>query len=249
MSPSEETARPETENGAPAERKRGSRKGVAAHAGPVAPVADPVTMDAEWQREFFKRYRVEQARVPRRFAGKTLQNFKGTDRTRKDLVEAAQLFVQGFNFERGDFQGLLMEGPVGCGKSHLAVAILREVVGKGYSGLYYNSPDLLRDIRATFNDQGGATEDDLIDEVTEVDLLVLDDLGAEKISDFVLDRFYLIINKRYEGCKPLIVTTNLTQHELSNRLGDRVVSRLAEMCQVFGPFPNEDYRRRQLGNG
>ena len=139
-----------------------------------------------------------------------------------------------------------MIGPVGCGKSHLAVAILREIIAKGYSGLYYNSPDLLRDIRATFDEGRDVTEEDLLDEVTTTDLLVFDDVGAERSTEFVLDRFYLIINKRYEACKPVIVTTNLDHEELEERLGTRILSRLLEMCNLFGPFPEEDWRRKNL---
>ena len=74
----------------------------------------------------------------------------------------------------------------------------------------------------------------------------MDDLGAEKVSEFVQDRFYLIINQRYEGCKPMIVTTNLSENELRNRLGDRIISRFFEMCDVVKTFPPEDYRRGNL---
>lgn len=203
---------------------------------------------ADWQKNFFIRHRLATARIPRRFWNKTLDNFRARDVMRRRLVQDAQRFIGGFNFEKEFPQGLRMIGPVGCGKSHLAAAILSEVVGKGYSGLFYNSPDLLRDIRATFNNEG-LTEDDLLEEITMVDLLVLDDVGAEKISDFVLDRFYLIVNKRYEECKPMIVTTNLDEETLRNRLGERTVSRLIEMCQEFGPFPEEDFRRKMMASG
>jgi DNA replication protein DnaC len=201
----------------------------------------------EWQREFFVQHRLSSARIPRRFAGKTLDNFRGKDVMRRRLLAEAREFVHKFSFKDHFPSGLLMIGPVGSGKSHLAASILREVVAKGYSGLFYNSPDLLRDIRATFNNEpGGISEDELLEEITMVDLLVLDDVGAEKISEFVLDRFYLIVNKRYEECKPLIVTTNLDEETLRNRLGERVVSRLYEMCSPFPPFPEEDFRRKMM---
>ncbi|MBI1784367.1 ATP-binding protein, partial [Candidatus Sumerlaeota bacterium] len=132
------------------------------------------------------------------------------------------------------------------GKTHLAVAILCEIIRKGYSGLYYNSPDLLRDIRATFDENSSGNEDELLQEITEVDLLVFDDLGAEKVSDFVLDRFYLIVNKRYEGCKPIIVTSNYDEEILRARFGDRILSRLDEMCARFDRFPKQDFRRLSL---
>lgn len=208
--------------------------------------------DAAMQTEFLLQRRLEKARISARFAGKTLENFSARDKQRKMLVHSAQAYISGFNMkkEAGAYavypKGLLMTGPVGCGKSHLATAILRGVVEKGYTGLYYNSPDLLRDIRATFEPTSDLTEDDLLEEVTTVDLLVFDDVGAENATGFVLDRFYLIINERYEGCKPIIVTTNLDLSAMENRLGQRIVSRMLEMCEVFGPFPEEDWRRRNL---
>lgn len=203
-------------------------------------------LDVDWQREFFMQQRLKSAQIPRRFWNKTFQNFTAKDSLRRRIVDLCQRFCQSFNFEKEFPRGLLMIGQVGCGKSHLAVSILREAIGKGYSGLYYNSPGLLREIRATFSGESGVTEDDLFDEINEVDLLVLDDLGAENVSGFVLDRLYLIINKRYEGCKPIIITTNLELEELRNRMGDRIVSRLIEMCHAVDTFPREDYRRRHL---
>jgi DNA replication protein DnaC len=209
------------------------------------PVAAQVT-DPGWQADFFTRRRLEIAHIPRRFAGKSLDNFSARDKIRKQLVHSARAYISGFTFKMEYPKGLLMSGAVGCGKSHLAVAILSEVIAKGYSGLYYNSPDLMRDIRATFDNSSELTEDTLLEEVTTTDLLVFDDVGAENSTPFVLDRFYLIINERYEGCKPVIFTTNLDLDPLENRLGKRIVSRLLEMCETFGPFPEEDWRRRNM---
>ena len=207
------------------------------------PVNDPV-----WQAEFFTRQRQAAARIPARFASKTLDNYQCPvkDKWRKLLVHSARAYISGFTFKTEYPKGLLMSGPVGSGKSHLAVAILKEVIAKGYTGLYYNSPDLMRDIRATFDRGAETREDDLLEEVTTTDLLVFDDVGAERMSDFVMDRFYLIINERYEGCKPVLITTNLDEAEMESRLGKRIVSRVHEMCETFGPFPDEDWRRKKM---
>lgn len=215
------------------------------------PVPEPIPIhDPDWQTDFFARKRLERARIPQRFTNKSLDNYNCTGRDfgkqRKMLVHSARAYISGFNFKTEYPKGLLMTGPVGCGKSHLAVSILRGVIAKGYSGLYYNSPDLMRDIRATFDKESEVTEDDLIEEVTTTDLLVFDDVGAENMTEFVKDRFYLIINERYEGCKPVIITTNLDLEAMENRLGKRIVSRVLEMCELFGPFPDEDWRRRAM---
>jgi DNA replication protein DnaC len=216
-----------------------------AEGGELPPEPIPIH-DPAWQTEFFIRQRLASARIPARFAGKTLENYAAKDKIRKMLVHSAQAYISQFNFNKDYPKGLLMSGGVGCGKSHLAVAILKGVIAKGYSGLYYNSPDLMRDIRATFDKDSEVREDDLLEEVTTTDLLVFDDVGAENVTGFVLDRFYLIINERYEGCKPVIITTNLDEPTLENRLGKRIVSRLYEMCERFGPFPDEDWRRKRM---
>lgn len=228
---------------------------IAAPSSAARPPADPPdpAMDLEWQRQFFRERRLESARIPRRFWKKTLENFEtripGTNRVdplRRSLVEIARDFVRRFGSgAEGDYpKGLLFTGITGCGKSHLASAILRAVVLEGHTGLYYNSPDLLMDIRSTFEADSRIHESELLDMVDEVDLLVLDDLGAEKVTDFVLDRFYLVVNRRYEGCKPILVTSNHAPDELAARLGERVVSRLFEMCTPISDFPREDFRRR-----
>ena len=95
------------------------------------------------------------------------------------------------------------------------------------------------------NEQSDETEADLFDEAREVDLLVLDDLGAEKTSEYVTDRLYVLINGRYEYDKATLVTTNRSLKELQQQVGPRIVSRLCEMCVPI-EFPPEDYRMRHL---
>ena len=212
--------------------------------------------DPDWQKGFLTRRRLEKARIPQRFLNKSLDNFAHRDKTRKELRQQARAYTSGFHADiehprakglpRGFPKGLFMSGAVGCGKTHLAVAILKGVIAKGYTGLFYNSPDLLRDIRATFQPTSDLTEDDLLEVVTKTDLLVFDDVGTENVTGFVLDRFYLIINERYQGCKPLIITTNLDLETLEARLGQPIVSRILEMSETFGPFPGEDWRRRSM---
>jgi DNA replication protein DnaC len=209
---------------------------------------ETVTAEQErWKAEFLERARLDQARIPVKFAGKDFDNFE-TKRNakRKETVEAAKSYVNAFNFRNGAPRGLILKGTIGCGKTHVAVAILQAVIRKGYTGLYYNMVDLLSDIRATYSDSSPLDEHELLDDVNEPDLLVLDDLGAEKTSGFVNDRLYLIVNRRYECCKPMLITTNLSLAELEEKLEGRTVSRLCEMCELVETFPAEDYRKSHM---
>ncbi|GIX45634.1 MAG: AAA family ATPase [Candidatus Hydrogenedentota bacterium] len=187
------------------------------------------------------------ARIPPRFLNKSLDNFQAVTAEHKHIVTFAKQFLKTFRSVAPDqpAKGLLLMGREGCGKTHIAVAILREIIRKGYSGLYWNVPELFLELRRTMNEQSDETEADLFDEAREVDLLVLDDLGAEKTSEYVTDRLYVLINGRYEYDKATLVTTNRSLKELQQQVGPRIVSRLCEMCVPI-EFPPEDYRMRHL---
>jgi DNA replication protein DnaC len=111
----------------------------------------------------------------------------------------------------------------------------------------YSVPRLLADIRRTFDDGSPMNQTELIDRLGEVDLLHLDDLGAEQSSTWVLEQLYSIVNARYEAEKAIVMTTNLTDPEqLSEQVGARTVSRLEEMCTVI-PVGGADLRRQTFG--
>ena len=115
----------------------------------------------------------------------------------------------------------------------------------GYTGLYWNVPELFLELRRLMSDDVDKTEADLFDEAAEADLLVLDDLGAERVSDYVVDRLYVLINGRYENDTATIITTNRTVEELRAQIGARIASRICEMC-VQMEFPQGDYRLMNL---
>jgi DNA replication protein DnaC len=186
---------------------------------------------------------MEQARVPLPYLSKKLTAFEQTSQVRKNLVSAAERYIKNFTVGQSASRGLMFSGSVGCGKTHLAVAILRGVIERGFTGLYWNVPDLFRAIRSTFGEHPEQTESELLAEMTGVDLLVLDDLGAERANEFVGERLYMIVNRRYEAGMPMIVTTNFTDADLSARLGDRILSRFAEICPGRVMFPTDDFRR------
>ncbi|MFW6256197.1 MAG: ATP-binding protein, partial [Candidatus Sumerlaeota bacterium] len=208
---------------------------------------EPKPLPKGWQSDFSQRARMQRARIPKRFQNKTFDSFRTEKSTqRKNLVKMAKMYVDMF-CKNEDFQkGLILQGAVGCGKTHLAVAILETIIDRGYSGLYYNMPDLLMDIRRTYDDNSDLSEAELLADLVGPDLLVLDDLGAEKTAGWVNDRLYLIVNRRYEECKPILVTTNLAMDELIDKLGERTVSRLCEASDYCDTFPKQDYRRMHM---
>ncbi|MCC5876023.1 MAG: ATP-binding protein [Candidatus Sumerlaeia bacterium] len=200
--------------------------------------------------------RARGARIPPRFSRKDFENYSidapqggkssaASAKARKEILAVAEAYARGFNTD--EREGFILRGPTGCGKTHIAVAILKAVIRRGYTGVYFNFTDLLSRIRDSYQEDGTETEGALLNIVDSCDLLVLDDVGAERASEFVRDRLYLIINRRYENARPIIITTNLDDDEMRERVGERTASRLCEMCAIpFPPFPAQDYRRAMM---
>jgi len=160
----------------------------------------------------------------------------------------------------GEKAGLLFVGPVGIGKTHLACAALRELVLAGHSGLFYSYADLLTEIRNSFNDNGGLkyftdpdgnrweTESQILNHVINVEVLLLDELGKVKASEWVLDKIREIIGGRYAKKHTTLITTNYSLDQkkpkdilLQEKIGEDMVSRLREMCHVV-EMEGSDYR-------
>ncbi|QNB46838.1 hypothetical protein BR63_11270 [Thermanaerosceptrum fracticalcis] len=124
--------------------------------------------------------------------------------------------------------GILLYGSVGTGKTHLAVGILKTAFHRGLTGVLVKVPDLLEEIRRGYNGEYSPLEG----KVRNIFLVILDDLGAEKVTDWVREKLYSIIDHRYENEKPLIITTNCPPSELTERIGVRTADRLREMCKI-----------------
>jgi DNA replication protein DnaC len=149
-------------------------------------------------------------------------------------VEAIRTYVGelGENLRVG--RGIWLMGDVGTGKTTLAMLVSRMALEAGNSVAIYSLPRLLSRIRRTYDAEAGEQSYlDFFERLTSVDLLHLDDLGAEKSSDWVLEQLYAIVNQRYESQRSIIVTTNLQEPELREQIGERTVSRLAEICDQY----------------
>jgi len=197
---------------------------------------------------------VMSARVPPRYARCDLDTFVLYPNEKlAAAVERARRFAETFPAVE---RGLCLIGPPGIGKTHMAAAILRRVVvDKGVRGLFYDVRDLLRVIRSTYNPVVRTAEMDVLRPVMDAELLVLDDLGAEKPSEWVEETMNLIVNTRYNERRPTIFTTNYLDtadeadlDSLKVRVGFRLHSRLHEMCE-FLEYDGGDYRMLPVNGG
>jgi DNA replication protein DnaC len=124
--------------------------------------------------------------------------------------------------------------------------ISKAALDAGRSVAIYSMPRLLADIRSTFDDRSERSYAELFERLTSVDLLHIDDLGAEKSSEWVLEQVYAIINERWQEERSIVVTTNLDDDALRSQIGFRTISRLEDMCgENVIPIFGKD--RRQTG--
>jgi DNA replication protein DnaC len=208
------------------------------------------------------------ARIPRRYEHCTLESFesgyRGADKSLKAARLMVQRFVEGYPVET-DGKGLLLTGDIGVGKTHVAVGLLKElIIQRGVSGLFYDYRELLKEVQNSYNREVAATELGILRPVFEAEVLVLDELGAAKPTDWVWDTVAQILNSRYNERRTTIITTNyanaaglmtsaaqtqespakraMRDETLGDRIGERMLSRLQEMCVVV-EMRGKDFRQ------
>jgi DNA replication protein DnaC len=187
-------------------------------------------------------------------------------------MKQAKFLTQGFvrDYPAAAEKGLLLMGPSGVGKTHLAVAALKELIRRGHGGLFCDYRELLKEIQGSYNAASDSTEMSILEPIRNVEVLVLDDLGATKPSDWVRDIVGIVLNARYNENRTTLITTNYVDNPVSEgepsrlpggrmipasredtleqRIGSRMRSRLYEMCrtvEVVAP----DFRREKTQAG
>ena len=198
------------------------------------------------------RARLEAAGIPERYRDCTLENFSDNTLSLTNARRAARDFVDAYPAPEA---GLLLVGPAGRGKTHLACAILSELVmTKGATGLYVDFSDLLMKIQTSFRPDADASKESVLTPYADAEILVLDELGASKPHAWVLDVLYSLLNARYNRKKITIATSNFEdeldgageREKLEDRIGYRLRSRLYEMCLLV-PLRGSDFRKDVLG--
>ncbi|MFT3864750.1 MAG: ATP-binding protein [Solirubrobacterales bacterium] len=186
--------------------------------------------------------------IPRRFQGVSFDRPPISDMAREFQARAAVDAVRAYLDKLGENlaagRGVWLFGDPGTGKTTLGMLVSKQALEQKHTVAIYSLPKLLARIRQSY-DAGPDSDSymELFRKLTTVDLLHIDDLGAEKRSDWVLEQLYALINERYETERAILVTTNLDEPELIEQIGRRTVSRLVEMCDgCMVPMHGEDRR-------
>lgn len=213
-------------------------------------------MKAEWAKQAIEQ---RKRNILRRFDNESLINpklkeasFDNYQPTNEELDKAKQIAKRyAENFSKDNPVNLLLIGNYGTGKSHLSVSMIKEIMDKDFTCIFISTPKLLTKLRSTYNKGSEYTEEQIIESLTKVDCLVLDDIGSEQSGQkqdennqtWATSKLFEIIDSRIG--KHTIFTSNFTPEELQQRLGGRNFSRMMENTHVIKMY-GDDYRLRRF---
>ncbi len=199
--------------------------------------------------------------LPELLRGMTFDNFdrRGQAVDEKALDSLRQAYNLATEFAEEPHLWLVLLGPTGCGKTHLAAAVANQLIGEGWQVSFVVIPDLLDHLRSAYSPDSKIPYDELFEAIRAAPLLILDDLGAHSSTPWAQEKLFQLINHRYNHRLPTVITTNLTMDELDS-LDERLASRLADLkvstlCPISAPSyratpqPRNDRRRTSSSRG
>ena len=181
---------------------------------------------ADLQRQHIEA-QIQQAAVPPRFVGRSLENFNASTEPQQNALEIARDYAENFDahYKRGD--GLILAGLPGTGKSHLATAILQAIMPK-HCGMYITCMSLIRMVRGTWRKDSETSESEVLTTIANVPLLVMDEIGVQYGTDGEQTILFDVLDRRYREMKPTILLTNQAKQGFKDFIGERSFDRLVE---------------------
>lgn len=202
--------------------------------------------ELERKRFQFRTLQHGAAKIPKRFADKSFADFMVSSPAQQVALDACVDYVDNFSKHKREGRCMLLLGKVGTGKTHLATSAVSFLINEHMvKAIYRTVGSVIGDIKATFSDKSGETEAHIMRELIGADLLVLDEVGATKQSEFELATLFSIINGRYEQGRPMIIVSNLSPAELNDALGVRCVDRIRENGCIGVAFEWESQRGKE----
>ncbi|WP_280042001.1 ATP-binding protein [Pseudomonas sp. Hg5Tf] len=228
-------------------RKNG-QSGCPACAQEARDVQEHADKQAEWERGAAVRLerKLGSALIPRRFQGKTFSNYRAETETQQRNLSRCREYAEQFARHRDDGRCIVMTGTPGTGKTHLAAAIAAHVaMYTSMTAVYRTVSSLLQFVKGSYGEKATYTEAQAFASLVEPDLLILDEVGATKPSEYELATLFNVINGRYEDQRPTIVISNLDHARLGEVLGERSVDRLREGRGIGLVFDGGSHRLRK----
>jgi len=215
--------------------KKLSARSAGGHAAPLAGL-DPARADR-------RRANMGRAGIPRRFAGADFGAYAAVTQEQRRVLAVVRRYADGFRDVMAHGRNLALLGSPGTGKTHLACAVLRQVISRGATGRYRPAVEAVRDVRQGYDRHSGISVQDALDGLCRVDLLVIDDVGAQAGTANEQTILHDIIDGRYREQRPTIIVANLTEAELPQYIGERAADRIYDGGAVLAcSWPS--YRRQ-----
>ncbi|MEH6812913.1 MAG: ATP-binding protein [Motiliproteus sp.] len=188
--------------------------------------------------------RYQMSAIPPRYLTRTFDNYRAVDVGQQKALAACQQFADQFGSRLETGAGLILSGRPGTGKTHLACAIANQVISQGRSALFITVAALVRKIRSTYGNRDGLSEQDVINDFSRVDLLIVDEVGIQRGTDSEEHLLFEVLNDRNSYYKPTILISNLNATQMGEYIGERSMDRMREGGGRFVPFNWESYRTK-----